>query len=151
VRNAGRGIFGALLVWLALAGTARIVEQCTAPPPAPRAVARRPRTPADRVVELTNAERQRRGLKPLAVSPGLSAQAAQWSAAQANARRMKHSRGGYRAENVAVGQPTPEAVVTAWMNSRGHRKNILNSSLTTIGVGCSQSSNGRPYWTQQFQ
>ena len=51
------------------------------------------------------------------------------------------------AENIARGQSTPEAVVKAWMNSSGHRKNILNSSLTHIGVG--YDPDGR-YWTQMF-
>lgn len=50
-------------------------------------------------------------------------------------------------ENIARGQATPEAVVNAWMNSSGHRANILNSSFTHIGVGYVAS--GR-YWTQMF-
>lgn len=50
-------------------------------------------------------------------------------------------------ENIARGQATPQAVVDAWMSSRGHRANILNSSFTHIGVG--YVPNGR-YWTQMF-
>lgn len=50
-------------------------------------------------------------------------------------------------ENIAKGQHTPQAVVTAWMNSSGHRANILNSSFTHIGVGYVE--NGK-YWTQMF-
>lgn len=50
-------------------------------------------------------------------------------------------------ENIAKGQATPQAVVNAWMNSSGHRANILNSSYTHIGVG--YVSSGR-YWTQMF-
>ena len=50
-------------------------------------------------------------------------------------------------ENIARGQQTPQAVVNAWMNSSGHRANILNSSFTHIGVG--YVSDGR-YWTQMF-
>lgn len=50
-------------------------------------------------------------------------------------------------ENIAKGQSTPEAVVKAWMNSSGHRKNILNSSFTKIGVGYVSGGN---YWTQMF-
>ncbi|MBR1781013.1 MAG: hypothetical protein IJ751_06405 [Oscillospiraceae bacterium] len=53
-------------------------------------------------------------------------------------------------ENIAYGYPTPESVVTAWMNSPGHRANILNGSFTTIGVGCVQDDYGIPYWTQMF-
>ena len=50
-------------------------------------------------------------------------------------------------ENIAKGQATPEAVVNAWMNSSGHRANILNSSFTHIGVGY---ASGGSYWTQMF-
>ncbi len=51
------------------------------------------------------------------------------------------------AENIAKGQTTPEAVVNAWMNSSGHRANILNASYKKIGVGYVASGN---YWTQMF-
>ena len=50
-------------------------------------------------------------------------------------------------ENIAKGQATPKAVVNAWMNSSGHRKNILNSAYTKIGVGYVSDEN---YWTQMF-
>ena len=50
-------------------------------------------------------------------------------------------------ENIARGQQTPQAVVNAWMNSSGHRANILNSSFTHIGVG--YVADGK-YWTQMF-
>ena len=49
-------------------------------------------------------------------------------------------------ENIARGQITPEAVVNAWMNSSGHRANILNPSFTEIGVGYASGH----YWTQMF-
>lgn len=49
-------------------------------------------------------------------------------------------------ENIAKGQTTPEAVVKAWMNSQGHRANILNASFTEIGVGYASGN----YWTQMF-
>lgn len=51
------------------------------------------------------------------------------------------------AENIAKGQSTPQAVVNAWMNSSGHRANILNSTYNKIGVGYVKSGN---YWTQMF-
>ena len=51
------------------------------------------------------------------------------------------------AENIAKGQATPQAVVNAWMNSSGHRANILNASFNRIGVG--YVANGK-YWTQMF-
>ncbi|MBR1811070.1 MAG: SafA/ExsA family spore coat assembly protein [Clostridia bacterium] len=50
-------------------------------------------------------------------------------------------------ENIAYGQRTPQAVVDAWMNSSGHRANILNASYTQIGVGYEANGN---YWTQMF-
>ena len=62
---------------------------------------------------------------------------------------MKNFGINYRtaAENIAKGQATPQAVVNAWMNSSGHRANILNPSFTKIGVGYVKSGN---YWTQMF-
>jgi len=53
-------------------------------------------------------------------------------------------------ENIAMGQQTPSSVVTAWMNSPGHKANILNPSYTQIGVGLAKNSNGTCYWTQMF-
>ncbi len=52
-------------------------------------------------------------------------------------------------ENIAMGQTTPEQVMNGWMNSDGHRKNILSSNFTHIGVGYVES-NGQTYWTQMF-
>jgi uncharacterized protein YkwD len=101
------------------------------------------------VVRLVNAERARRGLRPLAASDRLMVDARQWSEVQASRGRMYHSRMGYR-ENVAYGQQSPQEVVRTWMNSSGHRKNILAPSTSAIGVGLAYSANGRPYWTQVF-
>ncbi|GAA2056345.1 hypothetical protein GCM10009839_76820 [Catenulispora yoronensis] len=53
------------------------------------------------------------------------------------------------AENIAMGQATPQAVVEAWMNSPGHRANILNCSSKAVGVGV-QFGPGGPWWTQDF-
>ena len=53
------------------------------------------------------------------------------------------------AENIAMGQQTPQSVVDAWMNSPGHRANILNCSSKAIGVGVQFGPNG-PWWTQDF-
>jgi uncharacterized protein YkwD len=62
---------------------------------------------------------------------------------------------GYRitgtwAENIARGYPSPAAVMDGWLNSPGHRANILNCSLRAIGVGVVRSAGGRLYWTQDF-
>jgi uncharacterized protein YkwD len=60
---------------------------------------------------------------------------------------------GYRwstyGENIARGQQTPQAVMDSWMNSPGHRANILNCSFKNIGVGVHDGSGG-PWWTQAF-
>ena len=54
------------------------------------------------------------------------------------------------AENIAAGQRTPQDVVTSWMNSSGHRANILNCNLTEIGVGYATGGSYGRYWTQNF-
>lgn len=53
-------------------------------------------------------------------------------------------------ENIAYGQKSPEEVMKGWMNSPGHRANIMNKNFTTIGVGYYQNANGVKYWTQLF-
>jgi uncharacterized protein YkwD len=54
-----------------------------------------------------------------------------------------------RAENIAMGQATAAAVMTSWMNSPGHRANILNCDFKTLGVGAYFGTGG-PWWTQDF-
>jgi uncharacterized YkwD family protein len=53
-------------------------------------------------------------------------------------------------ENIAKGQKTPDEVMNGWMNSPGHRANILNAEYTEIGVGYVTDSNGTAYWVQHF-
>ena len=53
-------------------------------------------------------------------------------------------------ENIAWGQKSPEEVMKAWMNSQGHRANILNPNFTKIGVGHYQNTKGTDYWAQLF-
>lgn len=53
-------------------------------------------------------------------------------------------------ENIAMGQRSAEEVVTDWMNSEGHRRNIMNPTFTRIGVGCYQDAAGRMHWVQMF-
>ena len=53
-------------------------------------------------------------------------------------------------ENIAKGYATPQAVVNGWMNSSGHRANILGSQYTSMGVGYAVSASGKPYWVQVF-
>ena len=129
----------------------------TQPPPAPKPVIqpvkRAPKYPLSpfekEVIQLTNLQRTSRGLRPLEVTQPLMNDARAWSDVQASRGRMFHSKMGH-GENVAYGQRTPQEVMTAWMNSPGHRRNILNSRYTQIGVG--SVNNGRSiYWTQVFE
>ena len=115
------------------------------------------------VVRLVNAQRAQNGLKPLAENWELSRVARYKSADMASRRYFSHESPTYGSpyqmmrsfgisfrsagENIAYGQRTPAAVVGAWMNSSGHRANILNSSYTQIGVGYHEAGN---YWTQMF-
>ena len=115
------------------------------------------------VIRLVNDIRSQNGLKPLAANWELSRVARYKSQDMVDKKYfshtsptygspfdMMHSFGiTYRAagENIAYGQRTPQEVVDAWMNSSGHRANILNASYTQIGVG--YVSNGN-YWTQMF-
>ncbi len=118
---------------------------------------------AAQVVSLVNAERAKNGLSALKVDNRVTA------AAQTRAGELKssfsHSRpdgrscftalteagASYRGagENIAYGQTSPQAVMNAWMNSSGHRANILSNKYTTIGVGYTMIG-GVPYWTQMF-
>ncbi len=118
----------------------------------------------NQVVALVNAERAKAGLSPLTQTAELSGAAA--TRAEETSRSFSHTRPdgssfstvlsqngiSYRGsgENIAYGQRTPEQVMEGWMNSQGHRANILNSRYTAIGVGYYQDSNGTPYWTQLF-
>ncbi len=115
------------------------------------------------VVRLVNEIRLENGLKPLTANWELSRVARYKSEDMSNSRYFSHTSPTYgtpfqmikafglsyrsAGENIAYGQRTPSAVVNAWMNSSGHRANILNSSYTQIGVGYCASGN---YWTQMF-
>lgn len=119
-----------------------------------------------KVVELVNVERQKNGLSPLTLDTAISNIARTKSKDMATNNYFAHQSPTYGSagdmlskskinwsswgENIAYGQRTPEAVVTAWMNSSGHRANILNTTFTKIGVGYATKSDGTPYWTQMF-
>jgi uncharacterized protein YkwD len=64
------------------------------------------------------------------------------------------SRAGYQwrgaGENIAKGQRTPADVMNAWMNSSGHRANILNCGFRDLGVGLAYDAKKTPLWTQDF-
>ena len=118
------------------------------------------------VLKLVNAERAKYGISALTWADDLARIARAHSQdmirrsffdhtnpdGQSPFDRLKNSgiRYRYAAENIAYGQRTPEAVMNAWMNSSGHRKNILNANLREIGIGAVSSSGGMIYWTQLF-
>ena len=116
------------------------------------------------VVDLVNAERAKEGLSPLTIDTKVQA-AAQVRAKECEQRfshtrpngssfatALKEQNVSYRSagENIAWGQRSPEAVMNAWMNSSGHRANIMNPNFTTIGIGYYQNANGTNYWCQLF-
>lgn len=128
-----------------------------------------------RVVELVNIERTKRGLMPLEISFELSEIARKRSVDMANGLPFDHyylddsrnrigeaiayqmmKQRGIRyfmaGENIAAGQDTPQDVVDAWMNSPGHRANILRPEFTSIGVGFTDETITiyDTYWTQIF-
>ena len=118
------------------------------------------------VLELVNKERSKNGLSPLTLDYSLSNVATKKSQDMINKNYFDHTSPTYGSpfdmmkqfgisyrsagENIAKGQRTPQEVMNAWMNSAGHRANILNSSFTKLGVGIAKDSNGTLYWTQMF-
>lgn len=120
---------------------------------------------AEAVTSLVNAARQDAGLSELELDADLCA-AAQ-ARAQEIAQSFSHTRPdgsscftileefgiSYRAagENIAMGQRTPEEVMDGWMNSSGHRANILNGTFTSTGVGYYVDGAGAAHWVQIFQ
>lgn len=115
------------------------------------------------VVTLVNQKRAQNGLKPLTANWQLSRVARYKSQDMHDKNYFSHTSPTYGSpfdmiksfgisyrtagENIAMGYKTPQAVVDGWMNSPGHRANILNASFTQIGVGYVASGN---YWTQMF-
>ena len=122
------------------------------------------RTFAQQVVDLVNAERSKAGLGALTLDSKIEAAALVRS--KEIETSFSHTRPDGRGfstvlmdngitfkgagENIAWGQKTPEDVMNAWMNSEGHRANILNARFTKMGVGYYQNNSGRNFWTQLF-
>jgi uncharacterized protein YkwD len=101
------------------------------------------------VVSYTNNERARYGLPPLEVDKQLMKTAREHCSWMTWNRIFQHTRRPV-AENIAMGQPSSQDVVRSWMNSSGHRANILNPSHRRIGVGAYRTEGGTIYWVQQF-
>ncbi|HHW47726.1 MAG TPA: SafA/ExsA family spore coat assembly protein [Clostridiaceae bacterium] len=120
----------------------------------------------DEVIKLVNAERAKRGLAALKANWQLSRVARYKSQDMVNKGYFSHTSPTYGSpfkmmesfglkfsaagENIAYGQRTPQEVMNAWMNSPGHRSNILNPSYNEIGVGLARTKSGVNYWTQMF-
>ena len=118
------------------------------------------------VVVLVNKERANVGLAPLKANWELSRVARYKSQDMIDKNYFSHTSPTYGSpfdmmknfgikymsagENIAYGQPTAASVMTGWMNSPGHKANILSKNYTEIGVGAAKKADGTIYWTQQF-
>ena len=123
-------------------------------------------TQSGQVVTLVNARRQEAGLATLQNDSSLAAIAQKKAEDMAKNGYFSHTSPTYGSafdmlkaagysyrtagENIAKGQKTADAVMKGWMNSSGHRANILGTGYTKIGVGYAVSSGGTPYWVQIF-
>jgi uncharacterized protein YkwD len=152
---------------LTAAGCAIPVAGSAPPPTAAGATARFGATEA-RIFELINAERKRSGLPPLVTNEQLAKMASIQAQNMAYFQRMAHvlpeaklptltDRAyyvaypfGQLAENIALGFPDAETVVHGWMNSKGHRANILHSEVEETGIAIAKSSAGGVYYCQVF-
>lgn len=119
-----------------------------------------------RVVLLTNQARKAQGLQPLTYNWELTRMARHKSEDMRDRHYFSHQSPTYGSpfvmmksygiafrsagENIAAGQPTPEAVVKAWLNSPGHRANIMNPSFRQIGCGVAFGGYYSVYWSQEF-
>ena len=119
---------------------------------------------AEEVLALVNVERAKVGARPLVLVEDLQRSAA--IRAHELLQDFSHTRpdgsdcftamerhGRSCGENIAAGQATPEAVVDSWMNSDGHRENILNPEYREMGIGYvySEDSHYNHYWVQLFR
>ncbi|GGU85844.1 hypothetical protein GCM10010498_50040 [Streptomyces cavourensis] len=116
------------------------------------------------MLALVNQERAKVGCSPLTTSTALTSLAQNFSQDMAARGFFDHTDPdgdtpwdraaqagvqGLGAENIARGQSDAQAVMDAWMNSEGHRANILNCDYKTIGIGIHEASGG-PWWVQNF-
>jgi uncharacterized protein YkwD len=127
-----------LAIMAALASAAE-----TVPTPAPIVTAYE-----QQLADATNAARVANGAKPLEIDPAMQAYARRHTIEQGR-RGMHHGRAP-GAENVAAGQRDVPSVMRAWLNSSGHRANMLNRRHTRIAV-CGYTIHGQTYWTQCFR
>jgi uncharacterized protein YkwD len=141
------------------------VTRPTKRPPKPGPTASERDAMEKQVVTLTNAERTKKGCRPLRADNRLRDAARGHSTDMKNRGFFDHETpdgvdpwerakaAGYdepSGENIARGQSTPAEVVEAWMKSAGHRANILNCDSKAIGIGVATGGEGGPWWTQLF-
>lgn len=144
-------------------------QPAPAPPPVPQPAPAGNYQLSDyeqQVVNLVNAERAKAGLKPLAADPQLGRAARLKAEDMRDHNYFSHTSPTYGSfvdllhqsglsfrtagENIAAGYRTPAEVVAAWMNSPGHRSNILNANFTALGVGYAAGGSYGSYWAQEF-
>lgn len=155
------------LLVLLLAGMLNAASSASGENSAEQSVSARPDLSSDELalIELTNAERKRAGLALLIPDPALMRMAREHSRSMARLQQLSHTIEGrsfsvrlmdseYRStaagENVAEGQVDAAEAVQDWMNSPGHRKNIMTGQYSQIGVAVSRSRSGRRFYTQIF-
>ncbi len=121
---------------------------------------------AHEVLTLTNQERAKLGLSPLTWNDTLAGIGANHCQDMIDRNYFAHESpegqgpsdradaAGYHwtwiGENIAEGYSTASEVMTGWMNSPGHKANILRPQFTELGVGIRQAGNGQLYWAQEF-
>lgn len=151
--------------FVGFAGVSPVQANPDQPRPASLTLAQAETSIPEALLTLVNAERQRAGVAPLRLNDKLATAAQRHAEDMAATRNLSHQGSdgstmrsridatgyGWMAigENVAMGQTSPEAVMRSWMNSAGHRRNILNPNFQELGVGYAEGG-GRPYWVQVF-
>ncbi len=101
------------------------------------------------IIDATNVQRAAYGLPALVAEPQLETNARHHAAWMTNSRSLQHS-GQAVGENIAWGQHSVAEVVTCWMNSPGHRANILNGGYRHMAAAAYTAADGSIYWCQQF-
>jgi uncharacterized protein YkwD len=102
-------------------------------------------------IEEHNVVRRNYGLQILELDEKLMKEASDHAIWMTKNEIMQHSKIRYGAENIAKAKMSPKRVVQLWMNSQGHRRNILNPRYTKIGVAVYKSKSGRYYWCARFR
>ena len=102
-----------------------------------------------KLIEYTNAERARHGLRPLVIDASLITSARQHTSWMCRSGQLRHTNQNV-AENIAMGQSSVSEAIRSWMSSPGHRANMLSPRYTRIGVAAYRIGNGPVFWCQQF-